>query len=293
MPRIWASSVKVLFSNCSALPEPPLAVAAWPIICCKLPRWKRRYCVRKPSANSGEERTFEKKWQRLASLSFSNRGTVTFDEWLNSPRLSFARPLPALAAVTSALLAGIVVAGLLGIISWASVATWIFPLVAFHIRGRPFLPQPRESNGGVAAPRLQRNARVAGGPPASRSRTIPIGKTAAALRTGAEWLSIHPKTGTVARCARTSEIRIGSRSFARASGRHAIVHGRSSAGEESMANRSTSVAASVGGIRGVERAGRLRLRKSREYVSRADGDTGLLPGAASWAIRCCRKLPAS
>ncbi len=68
----------------------------------------------------------------LGEFEFLESRHDTFDHWLDSPRLSFVRPLPALAAVTSALMAGMVVAGLLGIISWAGVATWIFPLVALH-----------------------------------------------------------------------------------------------------------------------------------------------------------------
>jgi hypothetical protein len=35
--------------------------------------------------------------------------------------------------VTSGLLAGIVVAGLLGMVSWTNVAIWIAPLIAFHV----------------------------------------------------------------------------------------------------------------------------------------------------------------
>ena len=50
----------------------------------------------------------------LGEFDFLESQQDTFDDWLNSPRLSFARPLPVIAAITSALLAGIVVAGLLG-----------------------------------------------------------------------------------------------------------------------------------------------------------------------------------
>jgi hypothetical protein len=56
----------------------------------------------------------------------------TFEEWLNSPRLSVARPLRVSLAVASAVLAGIVVAGVLGMVSWTNVAIWILPLIAFH-----------------------------------------------------------------------------------------------------------------------------------------------------------------
>jgi hypothetical protein len=68
----------------------------------------------------------------LGEFEFLESQRDTFDNWLNSPGLSFAHPLPAIAAITSALLAGIVAAGLLGIIAWTNVALWIFPLVGFH-----------------------------------------------------------------------------------------------------------------------------------------------------------------
>jgi hypothetical protein len=68
----------------------------------------------------------------LGEFEFSESHPDTFEDWLNSPQLSFARPLPVMAAVTSGLLAGIVVAGLMGVIPWANVAIWISPLIAFH-----------------------------------------------------------------------------------------------------------------------------------------------------------------
>jgi hypothetical protein len=68
----------------------------------------------------------------LGEFEFLESRHDTFDDWLNSPRLSFAPALPMIAAVTSALLAGIVVAGLLGMIPWITVAIWISPVIAFH-----------------------------------------------------------------------------------------------------------------------------------------------------------------
>jgi hypothetical protein len=68
----------------------------------------------------------------LGEFEFLESHHDTFDRWLISPRLSFPRPLPLTAAVTSALVAGIVIAGLLGLIPWTNVALWISPLVAFH-----------------------------------------------------------------------------------------------------------------------------------------------------------------
>jgi len=68
----------------------------------------------------------------LGEFDFLESKWSTFEEWLNSPALWFARHLPILTAVTSALLAGIVLAGLIGLIPWINVAIWISPLVAFH-----------------------------------------------------------------------------------------------------------------------------------------------------------------
>jgi DNA mismatch repair ATPase MutS len=73
--------------------------------------------------------------ERIATLgefAFLESHHDPFDRWLSSSRISFARPLPAIAAVSSAVLAGIVIAGLLGVIPWTSVAIGIAPLAAFH-----------------------------------------------------------------------------------------------------------------------------------------------------------------
>ena len=68
----------------------------------------------------------------LGEFEFLESRQATFEEWLNAPRLSFPRLLPAIAAVTSTLLAGIVIAALLASVPWHSVAIWIFSLLAFH-----------------------------------------------------------------------------------------------------------------------------------------------------------------
>ncbi len=73
--------------------------------------------------------------ERIATLGefeFLESQQATFDDWLNSPRLSFARLLPAIALTSSALLAGLVLSGFLGIMSWTNAAIWISPLIAFH-----------------------------------------------------------------------------------------------------------------------------------------------------------------
>lgn len=69
----------------------------------------------------------------LGQFEFFESHQGTFEEWLNSPKLSYARHLPFMAAVTSGLLAGIVLVGLLGIIPWTNVAFCISPLIAFHV----------------------------------------------------------------------------------------------------------------------------------------------------------------
>jgi MutS domain V len=73
--------------------------------------------------------------ERIATLGefeFLESRRASFEEWLNSPELLFPRGLPWIAAVTSALLAGIVLTGLLGVIPWSHVGLWILPLAAFH-----------------------------------------------------------------------------------------------------------------------------------------------------------------
>ena len=68
----------------------------------------------------------------LGEFEVSQSTHATFEEWLDSPKFSFARSLPCIEAVTSGLLAGLVLAGLMGLASWINVAVWISPLIAFH-----------------------------------------------------------------------------------------------------------------------------------------------------------------
>jgi hypothetical protein len=68
----------------------------------------------------------------LGEFEFSESNRDTFEDWLKSPTFSFARTLPVLAAVTSALLACLAFAGLLAITPWAKVFLWALPLIAFH-----------------------------------------------------------------------------------------------------------------------------------------------------------------
>jgi hypothetical protein len=73
--------------------------------------------------------------ERIATLGefeFLESHQRPFEDWLDSPQLSFAPSLSAIATVTSAVLGMNVVAGLLGILPWVSVVIWISPLIAFH-----------------------------------------------------------------------------------------------------------------------------------------------------------------
>jgi hypothetical protein len=73
--------------------------------------------------------------ERIASLGdfdFLESKWSTFEDWLKLPPLSSSKYFRVLAAVTSAVLAGILLAGLMGLIPWIRVALWVSPLVAFH-----------------------------------------------------------------------------------------------------------------------------------------------------------------
>ncbi len=80
---------------------------------------RERVDLRERVATLGEFEFFESKWS-------------TFEEWLKSPKFSFARPIPILAIITSALLAGLVLAGFDALIPWSNVAIWICCLIALH-----------------------------------------------------------------------------------------------------------------------------------------------------------------
>lgn len=68
----------------------------------------------------------------LGQLDFAESRWNTFEEWLRSPKLTFFRPLPILGAITSGLLAGLVLVGFSTAISWAPVVGWIGALIGFH-----------------------------------------------------------------------------------------------------------------------------------------------------------------
>ena len=78
-----------------------------------------RLDIRERIATLGAFEFFESKWN-------------TFEEWLQTPRFSFARPLPVLAVMSSGLLAIILLAGLTAIIPWSTAVVWIFPLITLH-----------------------------------------------------------------------------------------------------------------------------------------------------------------
>jgi hypothetical protein len=68
----------------------------------------------------------------LGDFDFSESCPGAFEDWLHSSRFSVAFPLRVLSLITSTLLLGFVVAGLLGVILWANVAIAIAPLLALH-----------------------------------------------------------------------------------------------------------------------------------------------------------------
>lgn len=78
-----------------------------------------RVDIRERIAMLGEFEFFESEWS-------------TFEEWLETPRLSFARSLPILALMSSTILAGILLAGLTAIIPWSTAVIWMFPPIAFN-----------------------------------------------------------------------------------------------------------------------------------------------------------------
>ena len=73
--------------------------------------------------------------ERLALLGhfeFFESRWKTFAEWLARPALSAGGSIRIAAFITSALVAGMVVGGLTGLVPWIRVAIWVAPLVAFH-----------------------------------------------------------------------------------------------------------------------------------------------------------------
>jgi MutS domain V len=68
----------------------------------------------------------------LGEFEFTESRWSTFEDWLSSPKLSFARPFPILAGITSALLAGLVLAGFDRLLPWSQIEVWIGILIAIH-----------------------------------------------------------------------------------------------------------------------------------------------------------------
>jgi hypothetical protein len=88
----------------------------------------RQNAVRELSQNA----ELREKVATLGEFEFLESRRDAFDEWLNSPKYSFFRFLPSIAAATSSVLAAIVLGGLFGVIPWSYVALWISPLILFH-----------------------------------------------------------------------------------------------------------------------------------------------------------------
>jgi hypothetical protein len=70
--------------------------------------------------------------QLLGEFEFSESKWETFVEWLNSPPVPFPKSVRVAATVSSTVLAGIVLAGLFGLLPWLKVSIWISPLLLFH-----------------------------------------------------------------------------------------------------------------------------------------------------------------
>jgi hypothetical protein len=68
----------------------------------------------------------------LGEFDFAESRWDTFEEWLGSPALQFHRLLPVAAAITSGLLAGLILAGFDKVLPWPPLAAWIGALLVFH-----------------------------------------------------------------------------------------------------------------------------------------------------------------
>ena len=69
----------------------------------------------------------------LGDFEFAESSWRTFKDWLDSPGFSFARPLPVVAAITSASLAALMLAGLIAHTHWSQIWPLMAPFVAFHL----------------------------------------------------------------------------------------------------------------------------------------------------------------
>jgi hypothetical protein len=69
----------------------------------------------------------------LGEFEFSESKRETFVEWLDSPLAPFDKPWRVAAAITSTAVAGIVLAGMLGLLPWMRAAFWLWPLLLFHL----------------------------------------------------------------------------------------------------------------------------------------------------------------
>lgn len=80
---------------------------------------KERVDLREQVATLGEFEFAESKWG-------------TFEDWLDSAAFSFAGPLPVVAGISSAVLAALLLACLMGPMYWNRIWPWLVPLVAVH-----------------------------------------------------------------------------------------------------------------------------------------------------------------
>jgi hypothetical protein len=68
----------------------------------------------------------------LGKLEFVEFKWSTFENWLNSGAFAFAKPLPVVAGITSAVVAALLLASLLGPMYWNRLWPWLIPFVALH-----------------------------------------------------------------------------------------------------------------------------------------------------------------
>ncbi len=68
----------------------------------------------------------------LGEFEFSDSKWETFTEWLNSPPVAFSKSLRVAAAISSALVLGIVLAAFAGLLSWIHAALWMLTPVIFN-----------------------------------------------------------------------------------------------------------------------------------------------------------------
>ena len=89
--------------------------------------------ARQEAVRELEQRTdIREEVQLLGKFEFSESKWETFVEWLNLPPVLFPGSVRIAAAITSSVVAGIVLAGLLGMLPWIRAVMWLSPLFVFQ-----------------------------------------------------------------------------------------------------------------------------------------------------------------